>query len=97
MMRVEISAQVAEFVRTRAPAPRKAIRAALRRLEQEGGDLKALEGPLRNYCRLRVGGYRVVFAYARGGKTIRCIYADHRNVVYEAFEKLLKETLLGRV
>jgi len=95
MMRVEISVQVAEFVRTRAPAPRKALRAALRKLEREEGDIRALEGPLKNYCRLRIGGYRVVFAYARGGKTIRCIYADHRSVVYEALEKLLKEALLG--
>ena len=95
MMRVEVSEQVAEFIRTRAPAPRKALRAALRKLQREEGDIKALEGPLQNYCRLRVSGYRVVFAYARGGKSIRCIYADHRNVVYETFERLLKEALLG--
>ena len=95
MMRVEISEQVAEFVRTLAPDPRKALRAALRGLEREQGDIKALEGPLKNYNRLRVAGYRIVFAYARGGKTIRCIYAKRRAVIYEAFERLLKAALLG--
>jgi mRNA-degrading endonuclease RelE of RelBE toxin-antitoxin system len=95
MKRVEVAEQVAEFVRTQAPDPRKALRMALRNLMREQGDIKALEGPLTNYWRLRVGGYRVVFAYARGGKTIRCIFAERRSLVYEVFEKLLEAKLLG--
>src|SRR5947208_93412 len=95
MKRVEVAEQVAEFVRTQAPEPRKALRMALRNLMREQGDIKALEGPLTNYWRLRVGGYRVVFAYARGGKTIRCIFTERRSLVYEVFEKLLEAKLLG--
>ena len=74
-MRVEVSEQVADFVRRQAPEPRKLLRAGLRKLEREQGDIKSLEGPLRNYWRLRVRSYRVVFAYALGGKASRCIFA----------------------
>ncbi len=95
MIRVEISEQVAEFVRKLAPDPRKALRSALHNLERERGDIKALEGPLKNCCRLRSGGFRVIFSYARGGKTIRCIYAERRAVIYEVFERLLQAKLLG--
>ena len=95
MIRVEISAQVAEFVRTLAPEPRKAMRAALRKLEREEGDIRALEGPLKNYHRLRSGGHRIIYTYARGGKTIRCLYADRRSIVYDVFERMLQKVLLG--
>ncbi len=94
-MRVEVSEQVADFVRRQAPEPHKVLWAGLRKLEREQGDIKALEGPLRNYWRLRVRGYRVVFAYAPGGKAIRCIFAERRSVVYEVMEKLLASKLLG--
>ena len=68
------------------------LRGALRDLAREKGDLKALEPPLHGYCRLRVGGYRVVFAYGKQ-VTIGCIFAERRNVVYE----LLLEHLLDRL
>lgn len=95
MIRVEISEQVAEFIRTLAPEPRKALRSALRKLEREVGDLKPLEGPLKHYHRLRIGGHRIIFAYARGGKIVRCLYADRRSVVYDVFERMLQKALLG--
>lgn len=95
MIRVEILEQVAEFIRTLAPESRKTVRAALRKLEREEGDVRALEGPLKSYCRLRVGGNRIIFAYASGGKTLRCIYADRRSVVYDVFEQMIKKAILG--
>ena len=60
----------------------------------ERGDLKALEPPLAEYSRLRVGGYRVVFAYARRG-TIECIFAERRSVVYELLVERLRDRLKG--
>jgi hypothetical protein len=42
--RVELDAQDADFLRSLAPDPRKELRAVLRRLEDERGDLKLLEG-----------------------------------------------------
>jgi len=86
-MTVEVTDQVRDFVRSLPPAPRSKVRAALRKLEQERGDIKALEGPLDNYFRLRVGPYRVIFKYHLAGETrsIRCDFAEKRSIVYEAF------------
>ena len=47
--RVEIAGQVALFAGRQAPEPRRALRAALRQLEREQGDIKVLEGPLREF------------------------------------------------
>ena len=95
--RVEIAEQVARFVGRQAPEPRKVLRAALRQLEREQGNIKALEGPLREFHRLRVRGYRIIFAYKMTAKQrlIRCIFAERRNAVYEIFEEMLKKQLLS--
>ena len=94
--RIELSAQVVRFVASRAPEPRARLRTALRGLARERGDIRALEGPLENYHRLRVGGYRIIFAYALSGKqrVIRCIFAERRSAVYETFQRLLRQHLL---
>lgn len=95
--KVELSEQVARYVARRAPEPRRQLRTALRALTKERGDIRALEGRLENYHRLRVGGYRVIFAYRFVGKqrTIQCIFAERRNVVYEVFEQLRRQLLEG--
>ena len=50
--------QVADFVGSLAPEPRRRLREGLRGLEREEGDLKQLEADLTGYARLRVGSYR---------------------------------------
>src|SRR5438477_8176195 len=95
-MRVEISDQVRRFIRTLAPDPRKRLRAAIRELSHERGDIKRLEGPLKDYYRLRVRDYRIVFQYSRRKKVIECIFAERRDLIYEVFEKLVHARLLGR-
>ncbi|HEY2714227.1 MAG TPA: hypothetical protein VGI60_17080 [Chthoniobacterales bacterium] len=97
-IKVELSQQVIAFVRRRAPEPRRVLRAALRGLARERGDIRALEGPLKQYHRLRVGAYRIIFVYELSGKrrTIRCIFAERRGAVYEVFQELLRKHLLGR-
>ena len=94
--RVELSEQVVRFVARQAPDPRQVLRTALRGLARERGDIRALEGPLREYHRLRVGGYRVIFKYRISPKrrSIQCIFAERRSAVYELFELLLKQHLL---
>lgn len=91
-MKVEISPQVADFIRKQPPEPRKKLKNALRSLAGEKGDIKPLEGSLENYHRLRVGGYRIIFAYhIRAGKRrIRCLFAERRNIVYEFFAEMLR-------
>jgi mRNA-degrading endonuclease RelE of RelBE toxin-antitoxin system len=87
-MRVRLAAQVIDFVRSQAPEPRRRLRQALRDLAKEKGDLLALEAPLQDYHRLRVGPYRIILRYA-GRKTIDCIFAERRSIVYEVFSDAL--------
>jgi mRNA-degrading endonuclease RelE of RelBE toxin-antitoxin system len=91
-MRVVLARQVVDFIHRLPPEPKRRLRRALRDLRAEKGDIRALEPPLQGYCRLRVGGYRIVFSYAKRG-TIECIFAEQRSVVYE----LLLERLLDRL
>jgi mRNA-degrading endonuclease RelE of RelBE toxin-antitoxin system len=93
-MKVVLSAQVVNFVRRLPPEPRQRLRRALRDLGRERGDVKPLEAPLAGYCRLRVGGYRVVFAYGKRG-SIECIFAEQRSVVYELLLERLRDRLKG--
>lgn len=92
MTKVQISAQVADFVRRLPPEPRVRLRLALKALGRGKGDIEALEGPLDDYCRLRVDRYRVILAYAPGG-VVQCVFAERRSIVYEVFAVALREAL----
>ena len=91
-MKLVLAKQVVDFVRRLPPEPKHRLRNAIKELAREQGDIKPLESPLDGYCRLRVGGYRIVFAYGKRD-TIECIYAERRSVVYE----LLLEQLANRL
>jgi mRNA-degrading endonuclease RelE of RelBE toxin-antitoxin system len=93
-MKVELAEQVVDFVRRLPPEPRRRLRLALRDLARGRGDIKRLEGPLDGYCRLRVGGYRIVFAYRDRG-TVQCIFAEQRSIVYELLVEALRKRLIG--
>ena len=88
-MKVRLAPQVVDFVRQLPPEPRKLLRNALRGLEREAGDLRPLEGDLSGSCRLRIGGYRIIFSYATRG-TIDCIFAERRSVIYDVFADALR-------
>lgn len=94
-MRVALSEQVVGFLRSLPPEPRARLRRALRDLAHGRGDVQPLEAPLDGYCRLRVGGYRIVFAYA-GKRSIQCVFAERRSVIYEVFADALRLVLEGR-
>jgi mRNA-degrading endonuclease RelE of RelBE toxin-antitoxin system len=53
------------------------------------GDIKGLQGPLEGFCRLRVGGIRIIYRQVSGHE-IHLDYAQTRDVVYEIFERLLQ-------
>jgi mRNA interferase RelE/StbE len=95
LMKVELEQQVVEFVRSLAPEPRQANRHSLKNLENEAGDIRALEGELEGFYRLRVLRYRIIFFYhVRGrNRTIRCVYAAPRGIVYEVFAQRIRELL----
>jgi mRNA-degrading endonuclease RelE of RelBE toxin-antitoxin system len=91
-MTVRVAPQVADFVRRLAPEPRRKLRQALRDLGRGKGDVKALEGPLQDYCRLRVGPYRVILSYR--GRSVDCVFVERRNLVYEVFADAMVERLM---
>jgi len=94
-MRVLIAEQVRDFVARQAPEPRRLLRHALRGLAKNRGDVKPLEGPLDGYYRLRVHGYRILFAYV-DDDVIECVFAERRGIVYEIFGQLFADRLGGK-
>jgi mRNA-degrading endonuclease RelE of RelBE toxin-antitoxin system len=95
MNRIVIHPQVEAFVRFLAPEPRRRLTKAMKSLPR--GDIQALEGRLEGYWRLRVGGYRVIFADAvkEGVRTFECLFTERRPLVYELFEQIVAEQALG--
>ena len=89
--RVRVAPQVEAFIKARAPEPRRRLTKAVKALSANAGDIRAIEGPLAHWSRLRVGGYRVIFTetHVRGVRRIDCVFAERRSVVYELFEKIL--------
>jgi mRNA interferase RelE/StbE len=92
---VELEKQVVDFIRSLPPQPRQAIRRALRNLQLEQGDIRALEGELEGFYRIRVQRYRVIFYYDAGDdqRVIRCVYAAARSIVYEVFAQRIRDLL----
>ncbi len=85
---VRLHPRVWEFCQSLPPAPRKRLRSGLMGLESDRGDIKALEGRLSGYYRLRSGAYRVIFSarMEEGARVIYCHYVGHRSTVYEILE-----------
>lgn len=71
------------------------MREALRTLERESSDIRALEGELSGFYRLRIGRYRVIFYYLLRGNTrvIPCVYANHRHLICEVFAHVFNRLL----
>jgi len=91
-MKVNVAHQVSEYVKRLAPDYRKRLRRAIRLLEEEKGDIKALEDDLHGYYRVKVRSYRIVYAY-RGTKRpgppeIDVLFCEHRSNVYETFSAI---------
>ena len=82
---VRPAVQITTFARHLAPEPRRAIKQALQDLREERGDIRALDENLAGYYRLRVGRYRIIFAYADDG-AIEALFIGERSLVYELFE-----------
>jgi mRNA interferase RelE/StbE len=92
---VELEQEVVDFVRSLPPLPRQALRRALKNLQLEQGDIRALEGEFQGFYRLRVQRCRVIFHYDLRGnqRIIRCVYAATRSIVYEVFAQRIRELL----
>ncbi|MGA1193140.1 MAG: type II toxin-antitoxin system RelE family toxin [Kiritimatiellia bacterium] len=90
-MRIDVSPQVAGFLRSLAPHSRHLLRSGLQELGEGRGDILELEHPLDGFYRLRVGRYRVIFRHTkvRGAPAVRCEFAQRRELVYETFADLV--------
>lgn len=94
---IEISEQVFCFVQKQPPDVRKFLREGLRKLEKEQGEIKALEAPLTEFFRLRIRSYRIIFRYhPEKVKSIQCVFAEKRSLVYEIFEEMVERRMTGK-
>ena len=89
---VRVEQQIKGFVVSSGMEHRRAIKRAIKQLESEQGDIKALGDDLEGFYRLRVGPFRIIFRY-REGKVIECVYMNRRALVYEVFEREVIERL----
>jgi mRNA-degrading endonuclease RelE of RelBE toxin-antitoxin system len=87
-MKISASDQVKRWLVALPPETKSRVRLALRDLQKGKGDIRALEKDLSGWCRLRVGGRRIIFRNLPG-KIILLEYADSRDVVYENFLEVL--------
>lgn len=97
-MRVEVEQQVLDFIASLPPEPRRSLRRAIRQLANWRGDIRQLEGPLEGFYRIRIQRYRIIFFVHQLARrrTIRCVYAAPRNIVYEIFARQLTDLLRER-
>ena len=87
-MKISASDQVQGWLVALPPSTKLRVRLALRELEKNKGDIRALEKKLSGWCRLRVGGLRIIYRRLPG-QIIRFDYADSRDAVYENFLEVL--------
>jgi mRNA interferase RelE/StbE len=86
MFKVEVMAPVYDYIRRLAPEQRRTLKKALKELDHEHGDIRALEQALTGYYRLRVGKFRIIFRYP-SASTIEAVFIEERGIVYEVFEE----------
>jgi len=96
-MKTEVrwSLQVSRFVSALPPEPKRKLRAGIRALAGDVGDVRPLVDELNGYNRLRVGEFRVIFreGWERGRRVCYCLFTERRDVVYELFRKLVLDDI----
>ncbi len=96
-MKTEVrwSDQVSRFVSALAPDQKKKLRAGIRGLAADQGDIRVLVDELTGYQRLRVGDFRVVYRedFQEGTRIRNCLFAERRDVVYELFRRMVLDDI----
>ena len=88
-MTISASEQVAAWLIALPLKTKHRVRLALRGLARGRGDIKALQGPLEGFNRLRIGGLRIIYRQI-SGREILLEYANTRDAVYELYEQILE-------
>ncbi len=92
---VQWSNQVRNFLSSLAPDSKRKLRAGIRGLGDDRGDIKPLVDELLGYNRLRVGQFRVIYreAFEKGVAVRKCLFAERRDMVYEIFRKMVLDEI----
>lgn len=90
MMRISASEQVAAWLTALPPETKNRVRRSLRDLARGRADTKPLQGRLEGFCRLRVGGRRIIYRQVAVDE-IRLEFASTRDAVYELFTHILEQ------
>jgi mRNA-degrading endonuclease RelE of RelBE toxin-antitoxin system len=92
---VQWSHQVQHFVSSLAPDAKKKLRAGIRALADDRGDIKPLVDELLGYHRVRVSDFRVIYreAFEKGVPVRKCLFAERRDVVYELFRHMVLDDI----
>ena|ERR1051325_483286 len=92
---VQWSEQVLNFVGSLAPDSKKKLRAGIRALAEDRGEIKPLVDELLGYNRLRVGEFRIIYreVFEKGIPVRKCLFAERRDVVYEIFRKIVLDDI----
>lgn len=89
-MKISASEQVQVWLISLPPQTKRRVRLALRKLGRGQGDICGLGGELEGFCRLRVGGLRIIFRQVKRDEIV-LEFASTRDRVYELFEQILRE------
>ncbi|MCX6934820.1 MAG: hypothetical protein NTZ01_01265 [Verrucomicrobia bacterium] len=87
-IKLNLSDQVREFTSQLAPETRSRFRSALREFQRGNtGDCKQLEDNLEGYYRLRIGHFRVIYAYQTRRNRLEAdlLMMAPRKIIYQAF------------
>ena len=92
---VQWSNQVQHFISSLAPEPKRKLRAGVRALARDEGDIKPLVDDLIGYNRLRVGDFRIIYreAFEHGVAVRKCLFAERRDVIYEIFRQMVLDDI----
>lgn len=93
-MRISASEQVQKWLFALPPQTKHRVRLALRKLSRGEGDIRGLSGGLEGFCRVRVGGLRIVFRQLKRDE-IYLEFASARDHVYELFQQILRDKSEG--
>jgi mRNA-degrading endonuclease RelE of RelBE toxin-antitoxin system len=87
-MKISASEQVQKWLIALTPENKHRVRLALRALARNRGDVKGLSHELEGFCRLRIGGYRIIYRQISRDE-ILLDFAQSRDRVYELFRLYL--------
>ena len=92
-MKVVLSDEVREFLRTLAPEPRRSVLRELDLIESGTKQAEPLEEPLEKFYKVKSGRYRMVCAV--DANTFYALFAERRSIIYETATAMFLQDILA--